>query len=63
MNSSKVTDKIFDFSKVLVGRWKGGLGHVNVIASPDIFRNDRFRGGRCIGTWNHGNSRPCEGGI
>ena len=33
MNSSKVTDKIFDFSKVLVGRWKGGLGHVNVIAS------------------------------
>ena len=33
MNSSKVTDKIFDFSKGLVGRWKGGLGHVNVIAS------------------------------
>ena len=33
MNSSKVTDKVFDFSKVLVGRWKGGLGHVNVIAS------------------------------
>ncbi len=33
MNSSKVTDKIFDFAKVLVGRWKGGLGHVNVIAS------------------------------
>ncbi|MCI8995520.1 MAG: TRAP transporter large permease [Lachnospiraceae bacterium] len=33
MNSSKVTDKIFDFAKVLVGRWKGGLGHVNVFAS------------------------------
>lgn len=33
MNTSKVTDKIFDFAKVLVGRWKGGLGHVNVFAS------------------------------
>lgn len=33
MNSSKVTDKIFDFAKVLVGRWQGGLGHVNILAS------------------------------
>lgn len=33
MNSSKVTEKIFGFSQILVGRWKGGLGHVNVIAS------------------------------
>lgn len=33
MNTSKVTDKIFDFAKVLVGRWRGGLGHVNVFAS------------------------------
>lgn len=33
MNSSKVTDKIFGFAMVLVGRWRGGLGHVNVIAS------------------------------
>lgn len=33
MNSSKVTEKIFNFAQVLVGRWKGGLGHVNVVAS------------------------------
>jgi len=33
MNSSKITDKIFGFANVLVGRWRGGLGHVNVLAS------------------------------
>lgn len=33
MNSSKVTDKIFGFANILVGRWRGGLGHVNVVAS------------------------------
>jgi tripartite ATP-independent transporter DctM subunit len=33
MNSGKITDMIFDFANVLVGRRKGGLGHVNVVAS------------------------------
>ncbi|MEW5816835.1 MAG: TRAP transporter large permease [Spirochaetota bacterium] len=33
MNSGKVTDRLFNFANVLVGRWKGGLGHVNVVAS------------------------------
>lgn len=33
MNSSKVTEKIFGFATALVGRWQGGLGHVNVVAS------------------------------
>lgn len=33
MNSSKLTDKLFDFAKVVVGPLKGGLGHVNIIAS------------------------------
>lgn len=33
MNSSKITDKIFGFANALVGRWRGGLGHVNVLAS------------------------------
>ncbi len=33
MNSSKITDRIFGFANVLVGRWRGGLGHVNVLAS------------------------------
>ena len=33
MNSSRLTDKLFDFAKVMVGPVKGGLGHVNVVAS------------------------------
>lgn len=33
MNVGKITDKIFDFANVLVGRIPGGLGHVNVFAS------------------------------
>lgn len=33
MNESKITDRIFDFAKSLVGHIPGGLGHVNVAAS------------------------------
>lgn len=33
MNASKITDKLFDFANLLVGRLPGGLAHVNVIAS------------------------------
>lgn len=33
MNSGKVTDMIFNFAGALVGKRKGGLGHVNVVAS------------------------------
>jgi len=33
MNASKLTDRLFDFAKVLVGPLKGGLGHVNIVAS------------------------------
>jgi len=33
MHSGKITEKIFDFALGLVGRFKGGLGHVNVLAS------------------------------
>jgi len=33
MNSGKVTNLIFNFAKVLVGRKHGALGHVNVVAS------------------------------
>lgn len=33
MNSGRVTDKVFGFAKGFVGRFKGGLGHVNVMAS------------------------------
>jgi tripartite ATP-independent transporter DctM subunit len=33
MNSGKITDMIFKFANAIVGRRKGGLGHVNVVAS------------------------------
>jgi len=33
MNVSKITDSIIEFSKLLVGRIRGGLGHVNIVAS------------------------------
>lgn len=33
MNKAGVTDEIFEFADCLVGHIKGGLGHVNVVAS------------------------------
>lgn len=33
MNTGKVTDMVFDFANALVGKFQGGLGHVNVVAS------------------------------
>jgi len=33
MNASRLTDRLFDFAKVVVGPLKGGLGHVNIVAS------------------------------
>jgi tripartite ATP-independent transporter DctM subunit len=33
MNSSAVTNKIFGFANALIGRARGGTGHVNVLAS------------------------------
>lgn len=33
MNAGKITDRIFDFANMAVGRVPGGLGHVNVLAS------------------------------
>ena len=33
MNAGKITSKIFDFTEGLVGRYRGGMAHVNVIAS------------------------------
>jgi tripartite ATP-independent transporter DctM subunit len=33
MNAGRITDRIFDFANMAVGRIPGGLGHVNVIAS------------------------------
>ena len=33
MMESKITDRIVAFSDALVGRFKGGLGHVNILSS------------------------------
>jgi tripartite ATP-independent transporter DctM subunit len=33
MNSSRITDRLFEFANLLVGRLRGGLAHVNVVAS------------------------------
>mgnify|MGYP001180321563 CR=1 FL=1 len=33
MNAGRITDRIFKFAKLLVGRIPGGLGHVNIFAS------------------------------
>ena len=33
MMESKITDRIVNFSDALVGRFKGGLGHVNILSS------------------------------
>ena len=33
MNAGRLTDRLFDFANVLVGHLRGGLGHVNIVAS------------------------------
>jgi tripartite ATP-independent transporter DctM subunit len=33
MNTGAVTELVFRFANTIVGRWKGGMGHVNVLAS------------------------------
>ncbi|MBY0121459.1 TRAP transporter large permease [Bacillus sp. S/N-304-OC-R1] len=33
MNSGLITDRVFSFANSIVGRYKGGMGHVNVAAS------------------------------
>lgn len=33
MNTGAVTEMVFRFANTLVGKWKGGMGHVNVVAS------------------------------
>jgi len=33
MNAGEMTDKLFGFASLLVGRFRGGLAHVNIVAS------------------------------
>jgi len=49
MNAGSISDRLLKFCIALVGRFRGGLGHVNVVASLIFFRNvwfgSRRRGG------------------
>ncbi|MCL1999808.1 MAG: TRAP transporter large permease [Planctomycetes bacterium] len=33
MNAGQITDRIFNFANIFVGRFRGGLAHVNILAS------------------------------
>ncbi len=33
MNAGGITDRIFTFAKAMVGHWRGGMGHVNIVSS------------------------------
>lgn len=33
MNAGTITDRLYHFAHSLVGHWKGGLGHVNIVGS------------------------------
>lgn len=33
MNAAEITDRLFGFARALVGHFRGGLGHVNILAS------------------------------
>lgn len=51
MNAGKITEKIFDTAKELVGWIPGGLGHANVVASIIFARHVRLRCGRRPAAW------------
>src|SRR3546814_18946659 len=38
MNASKITDRLFAFASLLVGRFRGGLAQVNIVARPEARR-------------------------
>ena len=33
MTRGRIADRIVDFANIIVGRWRGGLAHVNILAS------------------------------
>ena len=33
MTRGKIADRLVDFANLIVGRWRGGLAHVNILAS------------------------------
>ena len=41
-NEAQITDRIFEFAKTMVGHFKGGLGHVNILASSSQTGSDRM---------------------
>ena len=49
MNAGSITDRLLNFCVAAVGRFKGGLGHVNVVASSDLFGHVRLGCRGCSG--------------
>lgn len=47
MNAGEMTDKMFGFASLLVGRFRGGLAHVNIIAS--VIDHDELAGAEAQG--------------
>ena len=43
MNVGSLSDKLLDFCRALVGRFRGGLGHVNVVSSLIYFDLNNFK--------------------
>ena len=41
MNTSEVSDRMFNFTHALVGRFHGGMGYVNILCSLIFCRYDR----------------------
>ena len=42
MNIGSLTDRLLRFCDVLVGRFRGGLGHVNIVAKHHLRRHVRL---------------------
>jgi len=56
-NEAQITDRIFEFAKTMVGHFKGGLGHVNIMASM-IFAGCPGAPWRMPAGWETWRSRP-----
>ena len=58
-NSSSITKNLFGFATHLVGHIRGGLGHVNILASL-FFSGMSGSGWRTRVAWARSRPRPCK---
>ncbi|MCK7540323.1 MAG: TRAP transporter large permease subunit [Marinilabiliales bacterium] len=62
VNLGKITDKVFDFASVIIGRKHGATGHVNILASL-IFAAMTGSGGRRVRSRRAGDLADEEGRV